>query len=141
MAQLVDTIAALRSRNESAPLPLRLPTVTDVDAAERQLGIAFHSDYRRYLLEASDVVVGTVEPLVLMAPDSHIDLLSTVRNAWEFGVPRDLLPICGDNGNWFCMRSDGAIVYWDHNGANQEEWCDLSAWIQDVWLGDLQRRT
>ncbi len=124
MMELTDAIVALRERNEPVPRPLRLPLSTEVDAAERELRVSFHADSRRFLLEASDVTVGTVEPLVLTAPASHIDLVRSVRDAWEFGVPRDVLPFCEDNGNYFCVRPDGKVLYWDHNGTTDEEWHD-----------------
>src|SRR5437763_993007 len=47
-----EAIAALRERNEEVPKPMRLPAAAEVDAAEKELGVTFHPDYRRYLLEA-----------------------------------------------------------------------------------------
>jgi hypothetical protein len=52
------------------------------------------------------------------------------------GVPDDLLPICEDNGNYFCMNRRGQVVFWDHNGASDEKWTDLATWINDVWIGE-----
>jgi hypothetical protein len=53
---ITDAIARLRELNEDVPRPMRLPTPDEVAAAERQLGMTFHPDYRRFLLEAGDVV-------------------------------------------------------------------------------------
>ncbi len=55
---LGEAIRALRARDDPVPRPLRLPTPAEVAAAERRFSVAFHPDFRRYLLEASDVVCG-----------------------------------------------------------------------------------
>jgi hypothetical protein len=130
-----DAITMLREANEQVPRRLRLPTLDEIVTAESDLGLQFHPDYRRFLIEASDVVAGTHEPFILTAPGSHIDMVRSVRNAWEYGVPRKLLPFCEDNGNYFCLEPNGGVVYWDHNGTTDERWTDLGTWIVDVWLG------
>jgi hypothetical protein len=132
---ITETIQELRSLNEPVPLPLRLPTQADVEEAERRLGLEFPPDYRRYLLEASDVVVGTLEPAVVTPGGGHLDLVSIAETAWgRMGVPRDLLPICEDNGDYFCLNAEAEVVYWSHNGVVDERWADLASWIQDVWI-------
>jgi hypothetical protein len=133
---LDDAFRELRARNESVPIPPRLPTATEVDEAEQRLGASFPSDFRRYLIEASDIVYGTIEPVTITLPGSHTDLFSVARDAWDAsGVPRDLLPICEDNADFYCMNEAGEIVYWSHNGTSDETWPTLARWIQDVWLG------
>jgi hypothetical protein len=132
---LTDAFALLRARNEPVPRPLRLPTVSEVDDAERRLGVPFPSDYRRYLLECSDVVYGTIESVTLTRPDSHTDLFKVVDSAWKsYGVPRELLPICETNADFYCMNSRGEILFWSHNGWSTEKWPSLADWIEQVWL-------
>ena len=134
---LDEAFGELRARNKPVPRPLRLPTPSEIDAAEQSLGIAFHPDFRRYLLEVSDVVCGVTEPVTITAPEAHTDLHEVARSAWEsYGVPRDVLPICEDNSDFYCMNSNGEVVYWSHNGPSSEKWPNLAAWIQDVWLAD-----
>jgi hypothetical protein len=100
---------------------LRLPSEDEVAGAERELGKSFPPDYRRYLLEASDVV--------------FLDLVTMVREAWDLGVPRDWLPFCEDNGDYYCL--DGNTVrYWSHNGETDDKWPDLGTWINEVWIGE-----
>jgi hypothetical protein len=134
---LNEVFRELRSRNETVPRPLRLPTLSEVDMAEQRLGTCFHSDYRRYLLEVSDVVYGTLEPCIITRPESRTDLLETARTAWDaWGVPRHLLPICEDNADFYCINSAGEIMYWSHNGVTSEKWPDLATWIKEVWLDE-----
>jgi hypothetical protein len=135
--QLNEVIQRLRELNEPVPKPLCLPTEGEVTALEKRLGVTFHPDYRRFLVEASDVVYGTLEPATITLPGSHTDLARVCDGAWNaMGVPKNLLPICEDNGDYYCMNAGGQVVFWSHNGASDEKWPDLAAWIEEVWLGE-----
>ncbi len=131
---LGDVIQELRELNEPVPNPLRLPTVQEVDRAERGLKVKFHPDYRKYLLEASDVVYGALEPATVVPDEEPTDLTIIAEEAWEMGVPRNLLPICADNGDYYCMNKAGEVVYWSHDGATDERWPNLATWIKEVWI-------
>jgi hypothetical protein len=132
--EIGEAIDELRSRNEPVPKPFRLPSEDEVNSAENELGVLFSPDYRRYLLEASDVVFSTLEPCVVVPGMGYLDLVQNAREAWEIGVPRNWLPFCQDNGDYFCL--DGSTVrYWSHNGDTDEHWADLGAWIGKVWIG------
>jgi hypothetical protein len=123
----------LRSLNQPVPKPRRLPTDVDVDHAQAFLGVVFHPDYRKYLLAASDVVHGVMEPCTIVG-GGHTNLASVAADAWSVGVPRDLLPICEDNGDYYCMNAAGEVVFWSHEGATDERWSDLASWIKRVWI-------
>jgi len=128
-------IHELRKINEPVPRPMRLPTPDEVDRAQQQLGAIFHADYRKYLLEASDIVYGTLEPCTVTPNGGHTDLIAVARDAWDtVGVPQDLIPICEDNGDYYCMDTSGQIVFWSHNGSTDEKWPDLATWIKQVWI-------
>ena len=132
---LSDVIAKLRELNEPVPKPLRLPTENEVDAAESRLGINLPPDYRQYLLQASDVVYGALEPAIITPDAGHLDLIDMAQTAWdEMEVPRTLLPFCKDNGDYYCLNEAGAVEYWSHNGATDERWKDLATWIKEVWI-------
>jgi hypothetical protein len=132
---LPDVIAELRELNEPVPKPLRLPTADEVNAAENQLGVKFPADYRRYLLEASDVVHGSLEPAIVIPHAGHLSLANIAENAWgEMEVPRSLLPFCEDNGDYYCLSQSGEVEFWSHNGATDEKWKTLATWIKEVWI-------
>lgn len=120
--------------NEPVPLPARLPSDDEIRQAELDLGIAFHPDFRTYLREASDVVCGTREPVTLTLPDSHTDLRAVARDAWDAGVPSDWVALCEDNGDYYCVRPDGSVIFWSHDGASDETWSSLAEWIQKEWI-------
>ena len=137
---LTQAIDELRRRNEPVPRPARLPTDGEVAAAERALRLTFPPDYRRFLLDASDVVLGALEPSVVTPEAGHLDLVKMATDAWDVsGVPRDWLPFCGDNADFYCM--DGSNVrFWSHDGATEESWPSLASWIIDVWIGEAESR-
>lgn len=130
---LGEMIDELRRLNALVPRPQRLPTKSEVLQAEELLGLAFHEDFRRFLLEASDVVYGQVEPVTISG--GHTELGAVFRDARESGVPNGLIPVCEDNGDYHCIASTGEVVFWSHNGTTDESWPSLAAWIQQVWIG------
>jgi hypothetical protein len=136
---LDEALSELRRRNEPVPKPLRLPSEDEVSVAEGKLGVRFHPDYRRFLLEASDINYNVLEPATITAPDSHTDLFRIAERArgwWK--VPKELVPICHDNADFYCMAPDGRVIFWSHDiqGPNGEEWSNLAAWIEQVWMHD-----
>ena len=131
---LIQAINKLREFSQEVPLPPRLPSTEEVECMEKELGVKFHPDYKTYLLEASDSVLGTLEPAVITLPGSHIYLPDIVRSARKMGVPEELFPICSNNGDYFCLNELGEVVYWSHNGAVNEKWPNLAAWITDEWI-------
>ena len=137
---MTEAIAALRARNETVPIPPRLPTAAEVDAAETELGVHFHPDYRRFLLEASDIVFGTLEPAQVTHDAGHRSLVDIANDGHDMlDLPKRLLPICEDNGDYYCMRASGKspeVIYWSHDGGSDERWDDLATWIEAVWIGE-----
>lgn len=131
----IDTaIEMLQAKNIQVPHPMRLPTEQEVRQMEQQIGVPFHSDYRQYLLKASHVVYGTLEPATITDPASHTYLPEVIASARAYDLPATLLPICEDNGDFYCLTKSGEVVFWSHQGTTNERWQDLAAWIQEVWL-------
>jgi len=131
-------IAELRRLNQPVPVPAAAPTAAELDAAEQRLGVRFHPDLRRFQLEASDVVCGTLEPGRVGAGD-HTDLEMIVRDAREQeGFPAGLFPFCEDNGDYYALTSQGRVVFWSHDGPVDQDWPDLASWIEQVWIGESQ---
>jgi hypothetical protein len=133
--KLSEVIRELRQLNEPVPEPFRLPTESEVTAAEDQLGVKFSEDYRQYLLTASDIIYGSLEPAVVLPDSGHLNLVEVAESAWEeMEVPRNLLPICEDNGDYYCLNEKGEVHFWSHNGTTGEKWRDLATWIKEVWI-------
>jgi hypothetical protein len=133
---LDGVIAELRSRSQAVPLPPRLPTSAEIAEVEARLGVTFPADYAKFLAEASDVTLGTLEPATIANPNAHTHLCSVVSSARKCGVPVHLLPICEDNGDFYCLEPPGSVLFWSHNGAGLERSPSLAAWLEQVWLGE-----
>jgi hypothetical protein len=132
---LDDAVSELRELNEPVPKPPRLPTPDEIAAAEQRLDYPFHPDYRKYLLQASDVLYGTLEPCTLAPGSGHTDLIEIAESAWKTGsVPRELLPICYDNGDHYCMDESGQVMFCPHDFTSDEKWPNLATWIKQVWI-------
>lgn len=138
MANLDEMISTLRQLNQVVPKPARLPTAEEVRTFEKQAGVAFHPDLRRYLLEASDVAFSVLEPITISNSEDHTHFLQVLECARDHGVPLDLIPICEDNADFYCMRSSGEIVFWNHNGPTDESWNSIADWIAQVWIGEAE---
>ena len=136
MANLDTMIARLRELNEPVPRPLRLPTEAEVRAMEAETGVTFPPDFVRYLLEASDVVFDVKEPVTITRPKSHTHFPRVLESGKATGLPKELIPICCDNGDFFAVAPSGEVVFWSHNGWPEERWTDIATWIEEVWIGE-----
>jgi hypothetical protein len=116
---------------------MRLPTPNEVADMQATLGVTFHPSYEKFLLQASDVNIGGLEPATITRPASHTYLPKVVEGARQWGVPDELFPICEDNSDFFCMTEDGKVVLWSHDGMwKPTVWPNLESWIHEVWLAD-----
>jgi hypothetical protein len=119
--------------NNPKDSPFRLPTHAEIAATEARLGMAFHADYKAFLLDGSDVANSLLEPAVVLPGAGHLDLFDIADRAWRLmHVPRDLLPFVEDNGDYYCLTPAGEVVYWSHNGATDERWPNIVAWRKQV---------
>ena len=132
---LSEVIVELRELNEPVTKPFRLPTEAEVNAAEKRLNVKFHEDYRRFLLEASDVVYGPLEPAMVAADCGYLNLCEMAEYAWdEMELPLTLLPICEDNGDYYCLNKKGEVEFWTPDGTTNDKWDNLAVWIKEVWI-------
>ncbi len=115
---------------------MRLPTRAEVEEIARATGVVIPSDLIRYLIEASDVVFGTKEPVTLCDPNSHTHFPTVLSDARDAGVSTELVPICEDNGDYYCMTPNAQIIFWSHDGKSEDRWRDLAEWIERVWIGE-----
>ena len=138
-----DIIEQLRELSEAVPVELDLPDDDLLVEIEEELLLPLPEDLRIYLLEVSDVVLGSLEPVTVTDPRSHTYLPEMAAVAWDSGMPRHLLPICERSGGYYCISEHGDIRYWngsklgkDPDGA--KEWPSLWEWIRDVWIADSE---
>ncbi|SDL63218.1 SMI1/KNR4 family protein [Pseudomonas indica] len=131
-----EVIEQLRELNEPVPVPLELPDDDLLVEIEEQLLINLPFELREFLLKVSDVVYGRLEPVTVTDPQSHTYLPEIAATAWDLGVPRDLVPICEDRGDYYCVDQEGEVVLWSGDEAEltDERWDSVWHWARDVWL-------
>lgn len=133
--EIADAIAELKSVRMRLPIAQQLPDDALLSVYETELGIPFSDDYKFFVKEASDSIFNGKDALRLTANrDSPRELLNAVKEARAQGVPKSWLPICEDNGNYYCLREDGSVSYWAHDGASNEVWPSLACWIKQAWI-------
>jgi hypothetical protein len=131
MEEILDL---LREYNETVPVPLELPDEDQLVIVEEELLLPIPRDMREYLLKASDVVYGSLEPVTAADPNSHTYLPEVAAVAWSLGVPRYLMPLCEVNGAYYCVEQEGEIVFWRDGELTDDNWLTIWYWVREVWL-------
>ncbi len=133
-----DIIDQLQELSEDVPVPLELPDEDDLLEIEETLLLPIHPSLRQYLLEASDVVYGSLEPVTAADSHSHTYLSDVTAQAWDEGMPREFMAICEVSDGFYCINhEDGEIQFWSrdiYDMAAEQQWDSIWDWIEDVWL-------
>lgn len=131
-----EVIEQLRELNEPVPVPLELPEEETLVEIQEQILIHLPHGLREYLLLVSDVVYGRLEPVTASDPNSHTYLPEVASTAWSLGVPREMVPLCEDHGNYYVVEEDGTVLLWeaDTEEISEESWESVWHWVRDVWL-------
>lgn len=133
---LEDIIEQINQADDPAKRKKSLPDDVLIEKYERETDFIFPSDYKMFLKSVSNAFIGFMSPFTLSAAVSGGpgDLIGGIRDARKSGVPGEWLPICEDNGDYYCLTPDGSVHFWDHNGSSNEVWPDLATWAKMVWL-------
>jgi hypothetical protein len=129
-----ELIEELRENSQPIPTPLELPDSDLLVEIEEELLLSLPAEYREFLLTVSDVVYGSLEPATVTDPQSHTYLPELAAVAWDRGLPRDLIPICEHQDNYYCISQDGSVLYWEDGELSEDEWETIWYWVRDVWL-------
>lgn len=129
-----DVIEKLQELNEPVPVPLELPSFDQLVDVEEQILIPLPADLKEYLLEASNVIFGSIEPVTVADPYSHTYLPEVTSYAWSIGLPRELVPICQISDDFYCIDQDGQIHFWQNGDFTEDPWDSFWDWAEDVWL-------
>lgn len=132
MQKVIDL---LRANNQPVPVPLELPDMDDIIDAEEAILLSVDPEFRQFLLTVSDVVYGRLEPVTVSDVNSHTYLPEVAAVAWSLGVSRELIPLCEDRGNYYCINEAGEVLLWENGEINADEpWADVWQWAEYVWL-------
>jgi hypothetical protein len=130
-----ELIERLRELNEPVPVPLELPDEDLLVEIQEQILIHLPFELREYLLKASDVVYGHLEPVTVCDPQSHTYLPEVAARAWDEGLPRYLVPLCAERGRYYAVDPEGQVLLWEDGEIDEEQqWDSVWDWVEDVWL-------
>ena len=127
-------MAKLKSNTAEPAVSFRSPNEKDFQKVEKILNRALSKEGREFFQASGAILVPPYELAVAVEEAGYQFVCNIALSAWEEGAPKDSLPICLDNGNYFFLRDDGVVAYWDHNGFTQEFWASLEIWIEKVLL-------
>lgn len=138
MADDIDAIIDEVNRlDDPAQRKNPLPDDALIARYEAATGFRFTEEYKKFLKTVSNAFVGYISPLTLNEEMGGVygELRSAIEQGQAFGLPRDWMPICEDNGDYYCIAPDSKVYFWDHNGPTDKTWPDLATWAKQVWLG------
>lgn len=125
----------LQAASIPTAFPLELPELEDVVDAQEELLIHIPPAFRDYLLTCSNVIYGSLEPVTIADPSYHTYLPEMAADAWDKGLPRDLIPLCQQGENFYAISQDDSVHLWNAETEALEETSeDVWAWVRDVWL-------
>ena len=133
-----EIIELLQQRSESIPVPLELPDEETLIEIQEEILIHIPYDLRQFLLNVSNVVYGSIEPVTASDPNSHTFLPEVTAQAWNLALPRYLVPICDTGEFIYASDPEGIIYQWDYQTEEltDQEWESIWEWCEEVWLED-----
>ncbi|MCG9714309.1 SMI1/KNR4 family protein [Shewanella insulae] len=129
-----DLIEQLRELSETVPVPLELPSFDQLVEVEEQILIPLPAELKEYLLFASDVIHGTLEPVTAADPYAHTYLPEVTSYAWSIGMPREYIAICQQGDDFYCIDQEGQVMLWQDGELAEERWESLWQWVEEVWI-------
>lgn len=129
-----DVIEELRERALDVSVPLELPDEDQLVEVEEQILISLPYELREFLLQVSDVIYGSIEPVTVTDPQSHTYLPEVAANAWAEGLTRELIPICECDGEYYGISEEGEVVRWADGEVTHDSWPSIWLWVRDIWL-------
>ncbi|ASJ95894.1 SMI1/KNR4 family protein [Shewanella marisflavi] len=129
-----DLIEQLRELNQTVPVPLELPSFDQLVEVEEQILIPLPSELKEYLLYASDVIHGTLEPVTVSDPYSHTYLPEVTSYAWSIGLPREYIAICQQGDDFYCIDQEGQVMLWQDGELDEDSWESFWQWVEEVWI-------
>lgn len=113
-----------------------LPNDKTLENYQKEIGISFSQDYTYYLKKANNIFYN-LDEIVLVTnrnENESSELKKIIKEARKLGLDEKWIPLCEDNGNYYCLTPKGNVKYYDLNGKSNEEWDSLTFWIKDVWI-------
>ncbi|MCC5518645.1 SMI1/KNR4 family protein [Vibrio splendidus] len=108
---------------------LKIPTDIEIKEAQEKLGFIFPSEYVAFIKSGYDLGDAPLEALEIVNPPSYADIYEALESARKsYGLPVELMPICEDNSDYYCINQKGEVVFWSNNGTTDEKWKNVTIW-------------
>ena len=134
MNDIEDIIDELKEVATQTSFSLELPTEDEIVLVEEEILLPIPKDIKLFLLEVSDLLIGSLEPITVADPGSHTHLPEVTATAWEFGLPREFLPICQKGAAYYCADENGEIRFWENGELSDDSWEGIWSWAEEVWM-------
>ena len=131
MEEVVDQI---RESALATAAFLELPNEDELVLVEEEILLPIPREMRSFLLQVSDVVCGSLEPVTVADPGAHTLLPEVTSVAWSIGLPRELMVVCQTGDDYYCIAQDGEVQFWQNGEIAEQTWEDIWQWAEEVWL-------
>jgi len=114
--------------------PYTPPDDDAIIAAEKKLGFQFPEEYKHFIKSGYNLGNATLDALMIDPFGLYVDIYDSAENAWNnYGIEREWLPICDDNGDLYLINGKGIVRYWSHDGLSENDvWPTLKSWIDSI---------
>lgn len=129
-----EFIEALRAAAIQQTTPLELPSEDDIVEIEEEILLPIPYEVKQFLLNVSDLVIGSIEPVTISDPQAHTHLPEVTAEAWSIGISREVMPICQNGDDYYCVDQTGEVQLWHADELSEQVWEDIWEWALDVWL-------
>ncbi len=129
-----DIIEALQQKSITQMINSELPNEDDLVLIEEEILLPIPHCLKEFLLNTSNLVVGSLEPVTAGDTQLHTFLPEVTTQAWSEGLSRELLPLCKVGSNYYVVNQYGAVQFWQNGETTEQEWDDVWHWAKDVWL-------
>ena len=114
---------------------VNIPTDIEIAEAQEKLGFTFPPEYVAFIKSGYDLGDAPLEALEILDPPSYADIYEALVSARKFyDLPVELMPICEDNSDYYCINNNGEVVFWSHNGTTNEKWANVTVWAKKMIL-------
>ena len=129
-----DVVDLIRESALPTAALLELPTEDELVLVEEEILLPIPRELRSFLLQVSDVVCGSLEPVTVADPGAHTHLPEVTSVAWANGLPRELMVVCQVGDDYYCIAQDGEVQFWQEGEIAEQTWEDIWQWAEEVWL-------
>ena len=129
-----DIVDLIRESSNKTAVSLELPTHDELVLVEEEILLPIPIEMRTFLLEVSDCVCGSLEPVTVADPGAHTHLSEVTAYAWSIGLPRELMVVCQSGDDYYCIAQDGEVQLWQDGQIVEETWDDIWQWAEEIWI-------